>query len=381
MPLIASSQKTTVSGKVLDELTGTPLPFVKIRFQDSKIGTYTDTLGKYSLDTYYATDTLIFSFSGYVIKKIIIEKDTDQEINTTLQVLQSDFDAIYIKAPDELPSTTLHKRIIANKPINDKKKLTAYEYEVYNKVQLDINNIGQKFKDRKTVKKVDVIIDYLDSLEDGTHYLPVILSESISDFYFKTNPKKKKEVVKATRISGVENLDMNQFLGDMYVDVDLYNNYMYLFNKSFISPVANFARSFYKFYLEDSSFIDNQWCYKLRFTPKRTGDMTFQGDLWIHDTTYAVKKFTASIAPWVNINYVQDLYIEQEFEMVVPEVWMLKEEKMIADLKIAKKSEIYGFFGRRYSSRTNFAINAKHPDEFYKSNSTIEIDQNAKTRS
>ena len=69
--------------------------------------------------------------------------------------------------------------------------------------------------------------------------------------------------------------------------------------------------------------------------------MTFQGDLWIHDTTYAVKKFTASIAPWVNINYVQDLYIEQEFEMVVPEVWMLKEEKMIADLKIAKKSGIY----------------------------------------
>ena len=381
MPLIASSQKTTVSGNVLDELTGTPLPFVKIRFQDSKIGTYTDTLGKYSIDTYYATDTLIFSFSGYVIKKIIIEKDTDQEINTTLQVLQSDFDAIYIKAPDELPSTTLHKRIIANKPINDKKKLTAYEYEVYNKVQLDINNIGEKFKDRKTVKKVDVIIDYLDSLEDGTHYLPVILSESISDFYFKTNPQKKKEVVKATRISGVENLDMNQFLGDMYVDVDLYSNYMYLFNKSFISPVANFARSFYKFYLEDSSFIDNQWCYKLRFTPKRTGDMTFQGDLWIHDTTYAVKKFTASIAPWVNINYVQDLYIEQEFEMVVPEVWMLKEEKMIADLKIAKKSGIYGFFGRRYSSRTNFAINAKHPDEFYKSNSTVEIDQNAKTRS
>jgi len=381
LPLIASSQKTTVSGNVLDELTGTPLPFVKIRFQDSKIGTYTDTLGKYSIDTYYATDTLIFSFSGYVIKKIIIEKDTDQEINTTLQVLQSDFDAIYIKAPDELPSTTLHKRIIANKPINDKKKLTAYEYEVYNKVQLDINNIGEKFKDRKTVKKVDVIIDYLDSLEDGTHYLPVILSESISDFYFKTNPQKKKEVVKATRISGVENLDMNQFLGDMYVDVDLYSNYMYLFNKSFISPVANFARSFYKFYLEDSSFIDNQWCYKLRFTPKRTGDMTFQGDLWIHDTTYAVKKFTASIAPWVNINYVQDLYIEQEFEMVVPEVWMLKEEKMIADLKIAKKSGIYGFFGRRYSSRTNFAINAKHPDEFYKSNSTVEIDQNAKTRS
>src|SRR3989338_3880946 len=109
----------------------------------------------------------------------------------------------------------------------------------------------------------------------------------------------------------------------MYLDFNIYDNYIVLFNKAFVSPVANFARTYYKFYLEDSTFIDNQWCYKLRFTPKRTCDMTFEGEMWIHDTTYAVKNIKASISPWANINYVQALYLEHHFDQVEKEVWML----------------------------------------------------------
>jgi hypothetical protein len=96
----------------------------------------------------------------------------------------------------------------------------------------------------------------------------VILTESISDFYFKNKPKLKKEVVKATRITGVESLQVNQFLGDMYLDINVYDNIYDLFYKSFISPVAPYARNYYKFYLEDSTFIDKNWCYKLRCTEK-----------------------------------------------------------------------------------------------------------------
>lgn len=381
LPLLSGAQKTKVEGIVIDEISGDPMPFVKVRFQDTKIGVYTDTLGHYILDTYYATDSLEFTFSGYIKSTVSVNKDESQEINVTLAVLQSDFDAVYVKPPDELPSTRLHKRVIANKPINNKEKLSSYEYEVYNKVQLDVNNIGDKFKERGLVKRLDLIMDYLDSADNGKSFLPVILSESVSDFYYKKSPKKKKEVVKATRISGVENLQMNQFLGDMYLDVNIYDNYIPLFNKSFISPAANFARNFYKFYLEDSTFIGSQWCYKLRFAPKRTGDMTFEGEMWIHDTTYAVKSFKANISPWTNINYVQDLFIEHEFELVAPEVWMLTSEKMIADLKITKKSKIYGFYGRRHSTRTNYVINQARSDEFYKSNSTVEMLEGADERS
>jgi hypothetical protein len=380
VPLFAFGQKTKVSGVVIDGLTGEPMPFVSVHFQDSKIGTLTDSVGYYLLDTYYGTDSLVFYSSGYLKMTVGVEKDEEQEINVTLPLQESEYDEVVVVASGEFPSTILHKKVIANKPINDKEKLSSYEYEVYNKVQMDLNNIGEKFKERGVVQRLDVVMNYLDSTEDGKSVLPVILSENVSDFYFKNDPKKKKEVVKATRISGIENFQLSQFLGDMYLDINIYDNYIQFFNKSFISPVANSARSFYKFYLEDSTFIDNQWCYKLRFRPKRTGDITFTGEMWIHDTTYAVKSFKADISPGVNINYVQGMYIEHHFDMVAPEVWMLTEEKMIVDLKIAKKTGVYGFFGRRKSTRKNFNVNKPRPNEFYRTDNTVDMLEGADQR-
>lgn len=373
-------QQTKVKGMVWDAVNNEPMPFVKVQFQNSKIGTLTDTLGQFYIETYYATDTLVFSAVGYNTYTFKINKDQEQELTVRMSNRLNEMEEVKVLPPDEFPSTTLHKRVIANKPINNKEKLNSYEYELYNKIQLDLNNIGDKFTERDIVKRLDLVMDYLDSNDNGTNYLPVILSESISQFYFKNNPKKRKEIVSATRITGIDNLQMNQFLGDMYLDINVYDNTINLFNKSFVSPVSNFARSYYRFYLEDSSFIDNQWCYKLRFKPKRTGDATFEGEMWIHDTTYAVKQISATISPGANINYIQDLYFEHHFDQVSNEVWMLTKEKMIVDVKITKNTGVYGFYGRKLSTRKNFVINEDRPADFYRADNTVEILDSAKTR-
>jgi hypothetical protein len=374
------AQQTKVKGMVWDAVNNQPMPFVKVQFQNSKIGTLTDTLGRFFIETYYATDSLVFSAVGFNTYSFKVVKDQEQEITVRMSNRMNEMEEVKVLPPDEFPSTTLHKRVIANKYINNREKLLSYEYELYNKIQLDLNNIGDKFTERGIVKRLDLVMDYLDSNDHGKSYLPVILSESISKFYFKNNPKKRKEIVSATRITGIDNLQMNQFLGDMYLDINIYDNTITLFNKSFVSPVSNFARSYYRFYLEDSTFIDNQWCYKLKFVPKRTGDATFEGEMWIHDTTYAVKQISATISPGTNINYIQDLYFEHHFDQVANEVWMLTKEKMIVDVKITKNTAVYGFYGRKLSTRKAFVINEEHPADFYRAESTVEILDSAKIR-
>ena len=379
--IVGISQQTTIKGRIIDGVTGEVLPFAKVRFQNSKIGTISDSLGNFFLETYYATDSVTFSFTGYLTQTKKVKKDQINSFEIKLHILTSDLEEVVVKAPDELPSTRLHKLVVANKPINNKEKLEAYEYELYNKIQLDLNNIGDKFTENGIVKRLDVVMDYLDSTDEGKTYLPVILTESISNFYFKNKPKLKKEVVKATRITGIESIQVNQFLGDMYLDINVYDNIYDLFYKSFISPVAPFARNYYKFYLEDSTFIDKNWCYKLRFAPKRTGDLTFEGEMWIHDTTYAIKRFSASISPGANLNYITDFYFEQDFEQVEKEVWMMVEEKLIADIRLTDNSKLYGLYGRKYSSRRNILVNQKKVEDFYKSNNTVEFLDSAKLRS
>jgi hypothetical protein len=374
------AQQTKVSGRVVDASSGEGIPGARVQFQGSKIGTLTDSLGFYVLQSYYATDSVTYFMPEFRLVTKFVKKDFEQTITVQLTESISDIAEVTIKPPDEFPSTTLLKKVIAHKDINNKEKLKSYEYELYNKIQLDLNNIGDKFKDRDIVKKLDLVMNYLDSSDGDKTYLPVLLSESISQFSFKNNPKKKKETVSATRISGIENLQLNQFLGEMYLDFNIYDNYLNIFQKAFISPAANFARNYYKFYLEDSMFIDNNWCYKLRFAPKRTGDMTFEGEMWINDTTYAIKTFKANISPWANINYVQGLYLEHHFSQVIPEVWMLTEEKMILDMKVTKGTKLYGFFGRKHSTRKNFVINKDRPEDYYKSDYTVEFTDSAKIR-
>lgn len=376
----ALTQQTKIYGKVTDALTGEIVPSAKIIFYDTKIGILSDSLGDFVLESYYATDSIVVSAFGYKSQTIVIKRDVEQEINIKLTYPTTQFDEITIRPPDEDPAITLHKRVIRNKNINNKEKLDAYEYELYNKIQFDVNNIGEKFSNNPIVKRLDLVMKYLDSTENGKNYLPFLLSESISNFYFKNRPKKRREIISASKITGIDNFQINQILGDMYLDMNVYDNNLVLFDRSFVSPVSNFARNFYKFYLEDSTFIGGQWCYKLRFKPKRDGDLTLEGEMWIHDTTYAVKRISAKISPGANINYVQDLYFEQEFDLVAKEVWMMTNEKLIIDLKITKKSQIYGFFARKNSSRKYFKINEKRDEEFYRTNSTVEYLDSAQIR-
>jgi hypothetical protein len=374
-------QKTIVYGVVTEKKTGLPLASARVFFLNSQISTSTDSLGNYRIETYYATDSLRIKFPEMATKTIGIKKDITQEYNIALEEYVQEVDEVVVRASDEPFSTILHRRMVANKKINNRVKLESFSYEIYNRLQLDLNNLGDNFGENRLMKSLDVVMQYLDSTTSGVTYLPAMLTESISQYDYQKTPNRKKEVVSASRIAGIDNAQFGQFLGEMYLDINMYDNFIPFFGKSFVSPASDQARLFYKFTYLGSSYIGKELCHQLSFAPKRTGDLTFTGNMWIHDTTYAIKQIKADISPGANINYVQGWYIEQFFEQVQPEVWMQVKEKMIVDLKVSEKAKVYGFFGRKVSTRKNFKINEQKPASFYKSDATVEIEDGAAERS
>ena len=161
----------------------------------------------------------------------------------------------------------------------------------------------------------------------------------------------------------------------MYQNFNVYDNSISVFGKSFISPLSPSAKLYYKMYLLDSALIDNQWCYKIRFMPRRKQEPTFLGDMWIHDTTFAVKEVDAQIAEDANINFVQYLEIKQEYDQVENEVWMLTKDELFADFYLYEKQP--GFYGRKSSSYKDFVINDEKPDEFYTAGQKVIVAEDA----
>jgi hypothetical protein len=201
------------------------------------------------------------------------------------------------------------------------------------------------------------------------------MTESLSDFYFKRNPKLSKEVVKATKVSGVENESINQFLGDMYQNINVYDNELVAFSKSFTSPLSTYALGFYDYGLVDSATIDGKWCYKLQFFPRRKAELLFFGEMWIADTSYALKEIEATIAEGANINWIKDFKVKQSFNEIEPEVWMLTKDELVVDFNVSEKK--LGAYGRKTSSYRNFVINKERPKEYYEGFSDIIVKEDA----
>lgn len=373
-------QKTTVKGVIKDSITGETMPFVNILFQDTKTGANSDLEGNYLIESYYASDTLVFSFVGYKTKKVFVQVDKSQVINVAMEPSSEMLQAVDVLPPDENPAFKILRRVKRNKPINDKKKLESYQYETYNKMQFDLNNLTEKFKKRKIVQKLEIMDRYIDS-SHGKKVLPVLLSESLSDIYYLKKINKKKEVMRANRVTGVENFELDQFTGEMYQDINIYENNLNLFNHHFISPISDHGRQHYKYYLEDSLMDGGHWCYYIRFKPKRVGQACFDGEMWIADTSYAVKRIRASIPQNINLNFVSNVEVEQTFNEVEPEVWMMTNETLLADLELYEGTKFFGIFAHKNTSRKNFIINKPKEEDFYIRGKAVEVLDSAKIQS
>lgn len=368
------SQKTEVHGVVVDKQTNEGIPFANVQFKGTKVGTSTDLDGRYSLETYYASDSLMVSCIGYANKAIAVKKDISQKIDFHMLEASLELATAEIVAEEEYenPAHPIIRNVLKNKKINNREKLSAYEYESYNKVEFDLNNISDEFRNRKILKPFEFVFENMDSTEEKV-FLPIFMTESLSDFYYRKAPKNEKEIIKATKVSGVENNSVSQFLGDMYQNVNIYSNNIVVFGKSFVSPISNSGFAFYKYYLMDSTYIDNKWCYQIKFLPKRKQELTFDGEIWVNDTTYAIKRVEASIAEDANINFIYGLDVKQEYDEVEKEVWMLTEDKLTVDFNITNKTT--GFYGRKTTTYRDFEINKVREDEFYQGLSDVIVEE------
>lgn len=371
------AQTTKVSGKVVDINSKESLPFINIMFKGTTIGTTTDFDGNYTISTDHPTDSLVFTYIGYDRYAAKITHGKSQVLNVGLSTSTIALQEIVIK-PGENPAHAILKKIIKNKPYNNREKLDYYQYEVYNKIEFDINNITDDLKKSKLIKPFNFIFDNIDS-SDVTEkpFLPLFLSESLSEVYYRKKPKVTKEIIKATKVAGVENESVSQFTGDMYQNVNIYDNAVLVLGKNFTSPVSDNGLLFYRYYLIDSTFIDGKYCYQIQFKPKYKQSLCFSGNMWINDTTFAIKRLEMNMAGDANINYINTFNVVQDYTNIEGS-WFLKKDKLVVDFILQKNRP--GFYGRKTTSYNNFIVNKPLEEKFYSKTDNLIVAEDANSK-
>lgn len=370
----------TIKGKVFASDGKEALPFVPVLIKGTNIGAQTDFDGNYVIKTNQLGDSIIASYVGYQrLSRPINKALTEQEINFPLNNQGGiALDEVVVNA-GENPAHRIIRNCVKNKEANNRNSLSAYEYETYNKLEFDLNRIPKEMREKKILKPISFVFDNVDStFSDEKPSLPFFIIENLSHFYYKSNPKRKKEVVIASKITGIENASVSQVLGDMYQNVNIYDNNILVFNKQLPSPVSENALFYYKFYLQDSAFENNQYIYHLSFKPKRTQELSFTGNIWIADTTWGVKRLEMSLPKNANINFINTANIIQEFAYT-DSTWTLIKDRLVIDFAPTKKA--IGFYGRKTTSYKKVILNQPKEDKFYEFGDKIVVDEEALKKS
>ncbi len=365
-----SFSQTKAGGIVKDE-SGSPVAFANVIFKNSTEGTITNDNGRFYLESDDSYQTLSVSFIGYETKDIPLTARVNYNMGIVLAESKEQLDEVVVyvgkQSKKNNPAIDILKKIWARKRINGLRKFKQYRYDKYEKIEFDLNTIDSALMKSSVFKGMEFIFADLDTSRiTGKTYLPIFLNETFSKIYGDNVLNEEKEDVMGSKNSGFSN---NQaiigFVEDLYTDYDIYNNYLKFFDKSFTSPLSRTGVDTYNYVLSDSAYIDNKWCYNIIYYPRRKNELTFKGDFWVNDTTFAIKKINLEVTKSANINWVKDIYIEQDFEVVNDSVFLLKRDYMLSDFSYSKKEQSKGVYGKRTTVYANYTFNIPKPGKFY----------------
>ncbi|MBK8599489.1 MAG: carboxypeptidase-like regulatory domain-containing protein [Flavobacterium sp.] len=362
--------QTKVSGVVVDN-TNQPIPYANVIFKNSTQGTVTNEDGRFYLESDKTYKILQVSFMGFETKEVPLTKDVNYNFKVTLSDGQKLKEVVVYAGKTSKknnPALDILRKIWERKRKNGLNMFNQYQMEKYEKVEFDMNSIDSAFMKRKIFKGMEFIFNQVDTSKiTGKTYLPIFINEALSDVYGDNVQKKVKEILKANKNSGFEtNQQLIAFIKDLYSDYNIYNNYVTFFDKSFTSPLSRTGIDVYNYVLTDTAYIDKKLCYNIVFYPRRKNELTFKGDFWVNDTTWAIKNINMAVTKSANINWVKDIYIEQEFEVMNDSVFLLTKDYMMSDFALNKKEKSKGVYGKRTTYFRNHQFNKEKPLDFYK---------------
>ena len=372
----AQNATTKVEGYITDAVKGDTISFANIQLKGTTIGTTSDERGYFRLVFKNQTvSELLVSFVGYqsITQKITL--DQSQFLTIKMSEPSVAMSEVVVKSGryrnKNNPAVALIDQIIAHKKYNKLENHDYYEYKKYEKLELDLTNISDKVMDKKVFKNVDFFFADKDTTKvKGKTTIPAFFLERATDVYYRKSTNTTKQYINGTKQSNLDGVfdeeNVETYLNHLYVNINIYDNEVLLFKKPFLSPLAPTAPQFYRYYIIDTTQVEGTKCINLGFFPRSKADLTFVGNLYVvADSTYAIRKVTVSVPKEININFLNDLKIEQTFSPSEKGSWLLTRDEISIDFGVGDKEKGSGLYGKKISDFTNFIFNKPQKDDIY----------------
>jgi hypothetical protein len=378
----AFAQTTTVRGVIKDVVTGETLPYVTVTVPGTTIGNSADDDGRYVIKFTGAHQKLRFNFIGYVPVEVDVVPGKDQIIDIQMDVNQDMLDAVVVEGKRgryrnrDNPAVQLIRKVIEHKEENQMFAYDYVQYKQYEKISFALSNLSEKFKNRKIFKNYQFLFKEQDSTEMGGRImLPAYMEEKLSDVYYRGNPEKKKQYILANKKAEfdprfIDNDGLSSYFNRLYEDINIYDNDISIATNLLLSPIANTAPTFYKFFITDTIKTNDPWLVELSFIPRNKSDLLFEGKIYITlDGNYAVQNAYLTVNNDINLNFMRDLEARLEFEKHADGRYFLSKSTLGMEFAITEKGG--GMYGQRVVDFDDYRFNEPQADSIYNGPSEV----------
>jgi hypothetical protein len=376
---------TRVSGQILDATSLLPLPNVTIQFIGSKKAAQSNAEGRFILSSPTSISQIKFAYVGYKTIVKDIRPGETQVLNVRMESTKTQLLEVTVRAGKKIqyknkdnPAVALIQLVINHKESNRMLNTDYLQYNQYERIGFSLFDLSTKFLNGKLFSKYRFLLDTAMVINDSVKTaLPIYMSEKYLEVYSRKAPAKKINILKAHQevnySSFVDTAAVDLYLNRLYGNPDIYANNIFILTNQFLSPIADHAQDFYKFFITDTIQTPTEKLVEISFTPRNLGDLLFEGRLYITmDGRYAVKSNYLKINKRININFVRRMDIRQDYQQYPDGRFYLTKTNIQSDFGLAKDKGMK-VFGDRTVFFTNYQIQVAKAPEFYegKNNQTI----------
>lgn len=377
-----------VRGIVRDSVSGEPIPYASIMIEESKgLGTVADASGIFEMNVPAKARRMNVSSMGYQKRFVDLKRSSVNLYVVYLNPSTTELKEVEVRrskySKRNNPAVDLQRKLKADAKETDPRRNDFYSYDKYERITLGLNDFNAE-EHARISKAVPEIAEHVDTSEiSGKPFLSLLVKEKKSRHLYRKSPSATKEIVEGTRSSGLDEMfdqqSMRTFFEDVLREIDLYDNDINLLQNRFVSPLSPLAPDFYRFYLTDTVEVDNQRCIVLSFYPRNRSQFGFIGRLFVPegDTTMFVKRVDMYVPHEINLNWVDNMYVSQDFARAEDGSRLKLTDNLTLELSMV------GGKGKMYASRrTSYADHSfdSIPNDVFSTSGAVREIEGARNR-
>ncbi len=346
--LIANAQSVDkVNVIVTDSLTGEYLPYASVLMPGSGGGTLSNKRGVATIILRTPNRRITAQVLGYAPKTVTVPVG-QKTLTIPLAPTSVPLKEVTVRHTREKyhkknnPAVAFAQSIKDRQHLTDPRRHPYYNFSKYERITMGINNFAINDEQGWLGNRFGFLKNHIETNEI-THQPVLTLSvrEKTSDMLYRRNPESEREYVTGARRAGIDDVmssqeNLSEMLSDIFREVDLYQNDINLLQNRFVSPLGRLGADFYKFYLTDTLQVGDEQCIVLSFVPHNPSSFGFTGRVFVplNDTTMFIKKVEMRAPNDINLNFIQNLYINQEYERAPDGSRLRTRDDMVVTLQL-----------------------------------------------